>query len=101
MGCRILPYWLGTFLFDYIVFFLQYIVFLLICLCFNFTCIVDELGNLSLVFIPFGIAFIGANYLFSHMFEKSATAYKWIIWINYFLLFLVGVILYYLTDLIH
>lgn len=101
MGCRILPYWLGSFLFDFVIFFLQFLAFMVTCVMFNFSCVTHQFGEISLVFIPFGVTFIGCNYLFSHMFDKSATAYKWIIWINYLVLFVIGVVLYFLTDFIN
>jgi len=44
MGCRVVPYWLGTFIFDYLMFLITILVFFLVVIIGNIKFITDFAG---------------------------------------------------------
>ena len=76
MGCRVIPYWLGTFIFDYIMFLFTIIVFFLIVVIGKITFITDFVGELLFILLSFGFSFINWSYMCGFLFEKSNSALK-------------------------
>jgi len=94
MGCRVLPYWLGTYIFDYILFLLNFILLVTLCYAMNFESFTDKMEWIAPTLLVFGLSFIALNYLMSHLFNRGATAFKHIPWINFFIVFLLFAIIY-------
>lgn len=81
---RRLPYWAANYAFDLLVFFIPLVFFFIIVVAIG-----DEgrfitrfAGYLILVLILFGFSFIGYSYLFSFIFQKSNTAFRFFPFIN-------------------
>jgi len=79
MGMKKLPYWLGTFAFDMIMFWIPSIVLLIVIACFpsNLSGVfVSKFGYIILILFCFSISFLPFTYLWTHAFKKSQTAYR-------------------------
>ena len=79
MGMRKIPYWLGTFLFDMLLFWVPFILVCIIIYCFPYTyssIYIDKLGYLILIFFCFSCSFLPFTYLWSHAFQSAQTAYR-------------------------
>ena len=87
MGCKILPYWLGTFLFDFSVYFLSVIVFFIMLYCWNITYLIIHIQKILLIMVTFGFALINLAYVCGFMFDKSNSAYKYFPVMNVFILY--------------
>lgn len=84
MGTRQLPYWLGNYAFDMIIFYVPLLFFFVIIYAIgdygNF--LTRIVGYLIPTLILFGFSFIGYSYLFSFVFQKSTTAYRFFPFLN-------------------
>lgn len=58
MGLKSTPYWLGTFCFDLIMYFVTCIFFVVLCFAFGISGLTDNLGELVISFLLFGFSFI-------------------------------------------
>ncbi|EAR92762.2 ABC transporter family protein (macronuclear) [Tetrahymena thermophila SB210] len=87
MGCRVLPYWLGTFLFDFAVFFLTIVIFIILCFAQNLTYVTDEFVNIFFILVTFGSTYITSSYFWGFIFQKSSAALKFYPLMNYFVVF--------------
>jgi ATP-binding cassette subfamily A (ABC1) protein 3 len=85
MGCRKVPYWLGTFAFDYIVFFVVSLYFILFSVIFDISIFKGHYGELVALLIVMGFSLLAWCYVLSFMFSQAASAYRYLIWINYFI----------------
>ena len=56
MGCRVLPYWLGTFAFDYLVYLITVSIFYIVAASGNIEFILNCFGNSLVLFLLFGMA---------------------------------------------
>jgi ABC-type multidrug transport system, ATPase component len=77
MGCRTIPYWLGTFAFDIII-----IAFLMGCLIviayiLETTFLINNIGYFVLAAFAFGTSLLANAYMYGFMFDKSQSAYKY------------------------
>lgn len=83
-GIRQVPYWLANYVFDLIIFFEPLIVFFLVLLAIGDQghFITSFAGYLIAVLLLFGFSFIGYSYLFSFIFQKSTTAFRFFPFIN-------------------
>lgn len=83
-GLRQLPYWIGNYAFDLIIFYVPLIIYFIIAYS------LGEQGHFVTkftgYFIPciflFGLSFIGYSYLFSFIFQKSTTAFRFFPFLN-------------------
>lgn len=88
MGCRILPYWLGTYTFDYILYSFFVIIFVVFSYIMQLSFLTDNIGKVLLTFINFGFAFISFSYFVGILlFKKSSTAMKSFPFINFFIIY--------------
>ncbi|EAR96798.2 transporter family ABC domain protein (macronuclear) [Tetrahymena thermophila SB210] len=87
MGCRSLPYWLGTFIFDFIFISINLYIFFIICFIIGFNAVTDHFGEFFGLTQLFIFAIICQSYFLSFFFEKSQTAYKLVFFVNYFLFY--------------
>jgi ATP-binding cassette subfamily A (ABC1) protein 3 len=94
MGCRTTPYWLGTFLFDYTMYFLVVIAFIIGFLSANFPGVNKNLGYISLALLFFGIPNCTLSYVMSFFFQKFQTAVKIVPTVNFLLMFMVPLLVY-------
>ncbi len=76
MGCRTLPYWLGTLLFDYCVFSITYFVFMITVYIQDVAFLIPFLPKITLVLAAFGASLLNFCYLNSFLFSKSNSAIK-------------------------
>ena len=83
-GARQLPYWAGNYAFDLLLFYLPLSIFFIIAFSLGSegSIITDFAGYLVIALFLFGFSFIGYSYLFSFVFQKSTTAYRFFPFIN-------------------
>lgn len=95
MGCRKLPYWLGTFAFDYTIFVFVSACFMAFYFAFGIQAVIpiSTLGYWIGFLLTMGFSLLQWSYIWSFIFSTSASAYKYMIWINYFISFGVAAIL--------
>ncbi|EAR95943.2 transporter family ABC domain protein (macronuclear) [Tetrahymena thermophila SB210] len=76
MGCKLIPYWFGTFIIDFILAMFYFLVVIIIAYYCNIRSVVGEnfqhISYKSFVTVFTGVA---TSYSYSYMFEKSYTAY--------------------------
>ncbi|CAD8050071.1 unnamed protein product [Paramecium sonneborni] len=86
MGCRPFPYWLGTFLFDFTIYFGMIFLIILISLSYEF--LSEKIGKLIFIFFSFGVSFIVFSYFIGTLlYEKASKAMKTFPFLNYFVFF--------------
>lgn len=68
MGCRTLPYWLGTLCFDYVMFLIPTLIFYILTICFDILLFKVYGGLLMGMIVTFGFSYITISYLMSFMF---------------------------------
>jgi len=97
MGCRTLPYWLGTFAFDFIA--IHVINFALIALVYIFSIdhLMEQVYTLAFTIFPYSVALITSSYLWGFAFEKSLTVYKSFAAFYFFVLYVLPSIVYNLA----
>ena len=78
MGLRKLPYWAGNYCFDLLIFLIPLILFFIVIYLLGSDAkfLTDVTKYLIPLFLLFAFSFIGYSYLFSFMFQKSATAFR-------------------------
>jgi hypothetical protein len=84
MGLRKIPYWLGNYTFDLIIFLIPMVVFfiLIFVLGEKAAFLTDVVGYLIILLILFAFSFISYSYFFSFIFQKSSTAYRFFPFLN-------------------
>ncbi|CAD8134445.1 unnamed protein product [Paramecium octaurelia] len=86
MGCRPLPYWFGTFLFDFTIYFGMIFIIIMISLTYEF--LSEKIGKVIFIFFSFGISFIMFSFLIGTMlYQKASKAMKTFPFLNYFIFF--------------
>jgi len=63
MGCRVLPYWIGTFVFDYIIFYMFVLLFVAFCYLLNLDFLTIYMGKVVFLFTAFGLSYVTYSYL--------------------------------------
>jgi hypothetical protein len=83
-GTRQLPYWAGNYAFDLLIFIIPLTIFFIIAYALgeDGTYVTRFSGYLVIELILFAFSFIGYSYLFSFIFQKSTTAYRFFPFIN-------------------
>ena len=81
---RRLPYWSANYIFDIILFFIPLLIFFVILLAIGEQgkFVTKFAGYLITVLLLFGFSFIGYSYLFSFIFQKSNSAFRFFPFIN-------------------
>lgn len=81
---RRLPYWAANYAFDLVIFFIPLTFFFIIVYAIGEegTFITRFAGYLVTILLMFGFSFIGYSYLFSFIFQKSTTAYRFFPFLN-------------------
>lgn len=74
MGCKLLPYWLGSLIFDFIMFLLIIIAFIILIYIFQLNLVMDSMADIVALMVCFSISFIALCYAGSFMFTKASTA---------------------------
>lgn len=88
MGCRVLPYWLGTFAFDYLLYLIFVLIFLILSIATSLDFITDYLGQIFYLFFSFGMSFCFFSYFIGALiYRKSSRAMKTFPFFNYFVVF--------------
>lgn len=86
MGCKSVPYWFGTFLFDFTIYFGMIFIIILISLSYEF--LSEKIGKVIFIFFTFGLSFIMFSYLIGTLiYEKASKAMKTFPFLNYFIFF--------------
>lgn len=89
MGCRVIPYWFATFVFDFIVFIITVIAFFIVAWASSISFIMEFWAEMMFAFIFFGFSFISFSYMCGFLFEKSNSALKGFPAINFFIVWCV------------
>jgi hypothetical protein len=79
MGMRRTPYWLGTLLFDMILFWIPTVVMCIIIASFPYSkshIFVERAAYFFVLFVSFSLSFLPFTYLWTHAFQKAVTAYR-------------------------
>lgn len=84
MGCRPLPYWLGTFIFDYLAYLITVLIFYILVLENDVKFLNAYIDTLTLILAIFGADLIVYTYLCGYLFKKSNSAFKSFPIINFF-----------------
>ena len=99
MGCRSLPYWFGTFLFDFTIYFGMMVPIFLLSLSYEF--LSEKIGKLIFIFFSFGISFIMFSFFIGTLlYEKSSKAMKTFPFLNYFVFFALPLNIWLIVALI-
>lgn len=89
MGCRVAPFWLGTFAFDFTVYMLTVVIFLWTSDYKDYVFITDHAGDIWLIMTTFGFSLITFSYMCGYvLFDKSSSAMKGFPAINFFIVFI-------------
>lgn len=76
MGCRPLPYWLGTLAFDFLAYFSTFLVFFYSLVHYEVDFIQPYLSKFFFTMVAFGFALIVFAYLCGFLFSSSNSAFK-------------------------
>jgi hypothetical protein len=88
MGCRVVPYWVGTFVFDYLLFSLFVIVFIILSYALSLTFVTAYMWPIVCLFAVFGLAYISFSYLCGLLlYTRSTSAMKTFPLFNFFVVF--------------
>lgn len=89
MGCRVGPFWLGTFCFDYIVYAITVFIFLIYAEDNGYTYITNYNAIIFKSLMAFGVSLITFSYMCGYiLFTKSSSAMKGFPAINFFVIFI-------------
>ena len=83
-GTRQLPYWTANYAFDLLLFYVPLLAFFVVAYAIGSEgeFITQSTGYFMLILLLFGLSFIGYSYLFSFVFQKSNTAFRFFPFIN-------------------
>ena len=88
MGCRPLPYWVGTFAFDYILFYAFVIIFIMFSYALGLDFITDYMGTVVFIFTTLGLSIVSFSYMIGLLlFTKTSTAMKTFPIFNFFIVY--------------
>ncbi len=88
MGCRVLPYWVGTFVFDYLLFSIFIVIFIILSYSLELNFVTDYMFEIVLLFIVFGLAYISFSYLCGILlYSRTSSAMKTFPLFNFFVMF--------------
>lgn len=88
MGCRVLPYWIGTYAFDFLLYSFFVITFVIFSYIMNLAFVTDHMGYVVLSFVTFGFAYISFSYFAGIlMYKKTSTAMKTFPFLNFFIVY--------------
>ncbi len=90
-GLRDTPYWIGTFLADFLLYLMPGLCFVALIFLFNVTTLTAYIGSTIPIYLLFGGPLITFMYLCSYLFKSAQTAFKSIGFIMYLLGFIVPV----------
>jgi ATP-binding cassette, subfamily A (ABC1), member 3 len=79
MGCRTLPYWIGTFVFDYILFIVVSIFFFVFAAIFQINVVTSYMGHWLALILSMGLCLLTWSYLWSFVFNTAASAQKYFV----------------------
>jgi hypothetical protein len=88
MGCRIVPYWTGTFAFDYILFSILVLIFITLSYAIRLDFVTENILKIAFLFAVFGLAFISFSYLCALLlYKKTSSAMKTFPFFNFFIMY--------------
>lgn len=91
-----MPYWTGTFLFDFLAYTLTSALFIIFIYCWELVFLLNYIGDLILVLFTFGISLISYSFVSGFLFKKVNQADLYFPLINYFILWIIpsGIIIF-------
>jgi hypothetical protein len=90
MGCRVLPYWMGTFVFDYILYYIFVLIFIIFSYTLNLTFITDYMGVVVYIFTTLGLSIVSFAYMIGLLlFKNTSSAQKFFPLFNFFVVYTV------------
>jgi hypothetical protein len=88
MGCRVLPYWIGTFVFDYLLFYVFVLIFIMFSYIMKLDFLTEYMGVIVLIFSAFGLSYVSFSYLCGvAIYEKTSSAMKTFPLLNFFIIY--------------
>jgi hypothetical protein len=88
MGCRVLPYWIGTFVFDYLLFYVFVLIFIMFSYIMKLDFLTEYMGLIVLIFSAFGLSYVSFSYLCGvAIYEKTSSAMKTFPLLNFFIIY--------------
>lgn len=87
MGCRVTPYWLGTFAFDYLIFLITIGIFEVFCIIRDLNYVIDMFWQVFFILMSFGAAYITSSYFWGFFFKKASAALKFFPLMNFLLIY--------------
>lgn len=100
-GCRIIGYWLGTFLFDILVYSIIIIFFFSIGAILGLEAITDFWWQTVLIYISFGLSYLTCIYACSFLFNNVAKALKLFVMYVFFYGFCLPMVLLGVTNFMY
>lgn len=88
MGCKMMPYWLGTYAFDYILYSMFVILFVVFSYIMQLDFITDHMLLVVFTFINFGLAYVSFSYFAGILlYQKTSAAMKSFPLLNFFIVY--------------
>ncbi|CAK55643.1 unnamed protein product (macronuclear) [Paramecium tetraurelia] len=88
MGCRVLPYWIGTYAFDFLLYSFFVITFVIFSYIMQLSFVTDHMGYVVFAFVTFGFAYISFSYFAGILiYKKTSTAMKTFPFLNFFIVY--------------
>ena len=101
MGLRVLPYWLGTFGFDIIIYGILVVFYFIVSLCFKLECVTGNFWPTLLIFATFGLCYLAYSYLCGFLFKTVDRALKLFAIFNFFVIFCIPFMVYTMLTLVY
>ena len=98
MGCKTLPYWMATFAFDFLIFWIIFIFFFIIAAITKSQFILDSAAGILLIVASFSVSLISFAYMCGFMYKKSNSAFKTFPVMNIFIFWLLPYILISVSE---
>ena len=76
MGCRVFPYWCGTFVFDYLMYLMTMVIFFFTMTSTGTQFVIFYIAPIAIIMLTFGFSYICFSYMCGFMFKKSNSALK-------------------------
>lgn len=88
MGCRTMPYWLGTFAYDFILYSFFVITFVIFSYIMSLSFVTQHIGMVVSAFVTFGFAYISFSYFAGiALYTQTSKAMKSFPFVNFFIIY--------------
>ena len=98
MGCKSIPYWFGSFLFDILFFWIAFTFFFIIAAISKSNYIFESAGGILLIMAGFSFSLISFAYVWSFIYKNANSAFKTFPIMNIFLFWVFPLLLVMVTQ---